>query len=142
MEMIRPGLWLGSFNTIKYASNYIKHVGVSRILNVAHEVDYDLSGFHLCKVPMRDGWESGFDRITHGIQCRNAIDCIGRSSMDRESILVHCAEGKSRSVHVIALWVSQQEGKCYEEVWREIRSYRPCVHEGSFSFRYGVGRDV
>ena len=141
MEMVRQNLWLGSFNTIRYAPTYIKHVGVTQILNVAREVDYELGSFGVIKIPMQDGWEPDFDPVEHVHQCRFALATLRDLTATGESVLVHCAEGKSRSVHVLSLLLSNSPSD-YEKVWAEIRSYRPCVHQGSFSTRYGVPRHV
>lgn len=135
--MIRPRLWIGSMNTIQYAPKYISHVGVQCILNVARECDYRTDKYIL-KIPMIDGWEHDFNAEQHREQTSWAVDYITSVLKTGDSLLVHCAQGKSRSVHVLAKWIESIEGTDYESNWAEILSYRPCVHKESFNTRYAA----
>ena len=138
MEMIRPNLWIGSANTIRYASAYMAHVGIRNVLNVAKEINYRLDGFNCSKLNMQDGWEPGFNRIDFDISVGHAIGLLETYDRINQPTLVHCAEGKSRSVHVLSRYLAHKENVPYENIWHEIRSYRPCVHDRSFDARYGT----
>lgn len=142
MEMIRPNIWIGSMNTIRYAPAYMLHVGIQSVINVAKEAWYERDDFEQFKIPMRDGWEPEFRIDTHFKQCQEAVALLTVLHEQNKKTLVHCAEGKSRSVHVIATYLSSIEEKEYEQLWDEIRSYRPCVHKESFNRRYSISNVV
>jgi hypothetical protein len=141
MEMIRPNIWLGSYSTILHAPDYVRHCGISLILNVALEVNYNFP-IHQIKFPMRDGWEREFSYPAFQRETHRVMANLDHAIVSQHTVLVHCAEGRSRSPHVIAMYLTYKETagsfcrRTYEKYWTEIASYRTEVHRESFLARY------
>jgi hypothetical protein len=137
MEMIRSFLWLGSQNTRKYSSHYIKNVGVTCIVNVARGlVCPTIDGIQEFRFNLLDGYMDGFNATKFNEEVMKIATIIEGLKTQEHTLMVHCHAGQSRAPHVIATYLAVYEGGNYEDYWNEIRSYRTCIHEKSFRMRY------
>ncbi|KAJ3412816.1 Serine/threonine/tyrosine-interacting-like protein 1 [Chytridiales sp. JEL 0842] len=113
-----PTLLVGSsvLPTHPQAPSLLRSLGITHILNLALEIDCPpLPGLTYLKIPMQDNVEQPID-----VPLRQSISFI-RSALSQENtkVLVHCKEGKSRSVVVCVAYL-MQEFKCG---WKEGLEY-------------------
>jgi len=78
--------------------------GVTAILNVAQDLvnprPLYLANITMCHIPLTDGGSNSIEMVALALQCLDALIHQG------EVVLVHCHEGKSRSVGVVAAWLA------------------------------------
>ncbi|WVQ98806.1 hypothetical protein IAU59_005937 [Kwoniella sp. CBS 9459] len=99
-------LYLGPEISSKEEVDYLKRLGIKRILNVAIECDDDAGldlkkGFKYHRIPMRDiVEESG---IAQGM--RESCNILDDARLHSAPTYVHCKAGKSRSVTVVLAYL-------------------------------------
>jgi protein-tyrosine phosphatase len=129
MDLIRPNLYLGDRHDVNFRS--LKDAGITAILNVANEVaSPHQKDFRVCKAGFHDSAQGAKESAPAAAELLNELLDNG------ETVLVHCLRGASRSPHVVALCLSEREGKKYNEVYAEIRGIRPRV------MAYSLGQEI
>ena len=116
---IRDNLFLGGIKDL--VERDLKELGITCILNVASEINDKIKGFILEKEGFGDNWQDA-KRFAPA-----AADLLIDLLQEGKVVFVHCAVGKSRSPHVIALALAKMLDKNYYEVFNEIRELRPQV---------------
>ncbi|WIA28283.1 hypothetical protein OEZ86_010836 [Tetradesmus obliquus] len=125
---VLPGLWLG--NAVAADSHHLlQYLGVTHVVNAAQELQCESAPglFQVHRVAIRDEEEE--DVAAHFMQVQAWIDaalCGGGA------VLVHCHEGKSRSVALLLGYLMLSRQHTLAAALAHIRSVRPeaCPNAG------------
>jgi len=129
MDKIRHNLYLGDKHDARLI--YILKSPITAILNVAEELATEHHrGVISVKSAMRDKADDAI------IKTANIVKDLQNLISQGHTVLVHCKQGRSRSPHVIATYLSIAENKPYEEIYDEIRKIRTCV------LAYSMGQEI
>lgn len=125
MNHIKDNIWIGSSQDAKNLEA-IKAAGITHILNCAEDLDPAFGwkdGITCFHVGLRDDSNSPYLYIA-GVNILNAIR--------GKNVLVHCHEGRSRSVWIVACHLAQDTSTGPKDWVEFIRSRgRDCaVHKG------------
>ncbi|KAF6258122.1 protein-tyrosine phosphatase-like protein [Scenedesmus sp. NREL 46B-D3] len=125
---VLPGLWLG--NAVAADSHHLlQYLGVTHVVNAAQELPLESAPglFQVHRVAIRDEEEE--DVAAHFQQVQVWIDAaLGGGG----GVLVHCHEGKSRSVALLLAYLMISKGHTLAAALAHIRSVRPeaCPNAG------------
>ncbi|KAJ3092624.1 hypothetical protein HK102_005116 [Quaeritorhiza haematococci] len=129
---IMPYLFLGSdaTPTSPTAIEEMKALGVTHILNMAAEVNYE-ARFSTCKdfvikrLPIEDNSEiENLDLVLHeGI----AFIAAAHASSPNAVVFVHCKAGKSRSAMVVLGYLMQHEHMSLQNAYNHVKKQRPDI---------------
>jgi protein-tyrosine phosphatase len=120
MTRIRPNIYLGHEYDAHMDS--INSHRITAVLNVADDLNdplYPVFKVVTVKIGLSDDSNNTSDMIDLSVSVlRNLIDQGHR-------VLIHCRAGMSRSPHILALYLSEIESRDYEDIWKELQSFRP-----------------
>jgi protein-tyrosine phosphatase len=119
MTNILPGLYLGSKNN---ACNMIElvHHQVKYIVNATYEVDnYFLDSFMYKKLHWDD---TPYQKLENMWEI---IDSISKYLEQDQVVLVHCQQGRSRSVSVVIAYLVKFKNMTVEEALKFVQDQRP-----------------
>ena len=118
MNEIEPGLFVGNLDDALAAAKLEAH-GVRSILTLNDFPSRPRPGFDWLCVPMRDG---------PGNPPSLFAEAVASAALLRErsgALLLHCMEGKSRSVVIAALHLSSRSGSTPAEALERVQLGRP-----------------
>jgi len=119
---IRDNLYISG---CKATEDDLKKLGINCILNVADDAKTILtaygSGIQRNTCSFADDTESALKRGAMAVEL--AVDLLNEGKI----LLIHCKVGNSRSPHIAALALSQIEKVSYDQIYEEIRRFRPSV---------------
>jgi len=122
MDKIRNNIYIGNSHDAQHEKAALKAAGITAILNVAWDLTNKTTThneFKMCKVGLVDG---GGNNPTIAA---SAVMVLKGLLEDGHIALVHCHEGKSRSVAVVAsLLVLEKEYRNFDAAHAEIQRYR------------------
>jgi protein-tyrosine phosphatase len=122
MDRIRNNIFIGNSHDAQHEKEALKAAGVTAILNVAWDLTNKTTThneFKMCKVGLVDG--DGNNPLI--ATC--AVMVLKGLLEDGHTVLVHCHEGKSRSVAVVAaLLVLEKECRNFDSAHAEIQRHR------------------
>lgn len=105
MNQITPQIFIGSSRSALDGRS-LKSNGIANILNCAEDLSDQLGwdgGFRVFRVGMADG-------SNNPSLYKSALSVLDAVTSDsNKKILVHCHEGRSRSVYVVACWLVQRK---------------------------------
>lgn len=124
MHQIRPRLWLGNANDRKEQSR--SSSVITAFLTVVGHPDYYNFSYtpHQVSItrPLVDGPGNTQAEFNQAVEYLKLL-------MDQEhSVLVHCAQGISRSTTVMATYLAKVEGKKFYESVEDIKKIRTFVN--------------
>lgn len=116
-----PGLFLGSA-VVADAHHLLRHLGITHVLNATHELlpPPPEAGFVVLQLPLRD-----VDDQAIAPQFDTVLDFVTAAQAAGGSVLVHCSEGKSRSVTLVTAFLMKSEGMTLQAALEHVRSVRP-----------------
>lgn len=119
MTKVRSNLYIGNYDD---AATLRRPSPITAVLNVAADCDdstLDNAQFRHVKVGLTDGPQNPPYMI------ELAMDVLGKFLNCGETVLIHCAAGRSRSPHIAALYLAEIENRTYDAIWQQLRSLRP-----------------
>ncbi len=120
MTEIVPGIWIGNSRDARNAELLRKN-GIKAILNCAVDLAYEMpSEFVQAKVGMVDGPGNPTRSFYIAVQVLSMLKDIG-------PVLVHCHEGRSRSVSVVAAYLTDKEEYSLDDAYNFIAGKRPII---------------
>ncbi len=66
-------------------------------------------------------------RAVHDLWFKPAFEIIDKAVFGGERVLVHCAEGKSRSVALVVAYLMQRFQVSYDDAAAFVKARRPCA---------------
>jgi protein-tyrosine phosphatase len=99
MDWIEPGLAIGNLDDAM-AEVALRDQGIRSVVTLNEFPSYPRSGFEWRCVPLRDGAGNS------AAEYSEALHCVADLHARMPGLLVHCAEGKSRSVVIVALYLA------------------------------------
>ncbi|KAI8470555.1 MAG: hypothetical protein J3K34DRAFT_509307 [Monoraphidium minutum] len=120
---VMPRLFLGGAVAAD-SHHLLVHMGVTHILNATEELLLPpaSAGFEVMRVALRDA--DSEDIAFHFERVRRWLDA---ALADGGSVLVHCHEGRSRSVTLVAAFLMMTAGDDLAAALARIRCVRPCA---------------
>ncbi len=122
MTLIIPYLYLGS----KLNSNNfyeLKSVEVKTIINVAWEViNIQYDEFKYIKYDWDDIYD--FDIL---LDLDKIVDQIHNEITNKNTVLIHCAQGVSRSASVVIAYLIKYNNMNYNEAYAYVKTLRSCI---------------
>ncbi len=105
MNQITPQIWIGSSSDARNAEA-LKAADITHILNVAEDLQAEL------------GWRDGFTHFHCGLRDADndkglyeaALKILAHITASLKKVLVHCHEGSSRSVYIVACHMVREMG--------------------------------
>ncbi|XP_071947783.1 dual specificity protein phosphatase 12-like [Antedon mediterranea] len=122
MDSIRPGLFIGSLDSIKSASN-LADMGIRHVLSIMSSVKPSLSSQEVVHkfVEVDDDLEA--DILQFLPECTEFV----KDGLQKGGILVHCFGGVSRSASVVIAYLMEKECLTVDEALKEVQKIRPAV---------------
>lgn len=117
MDWIAPGLAIGNLEDA-LAHDRLREQGIRSILTVSQFPNLGTSGFVWRFVPLLDGPGNSSNELLR------AVDELAALHTEAPAVLIHCAEGKSRSVLVASLYLSRLERLSLEDAYERVRRTR------------------
>lgn len=149
-DLIRPRFYLGTMADAAYWP-LLKALGITHILNCAIEAQrapppYESHGINYMLVPLYDSVDQAQvlqrQRFRTVRECTKFVSTILKSTNKRNSILVHCVQGLSRSAMIAAAYLMEYEGLDLDRALTEVRTKHPgCLaapHWMSFLYKYNA----
>lgn len=121
---VRPRLYVGSIGAAENIQT-LQKLGVSHILSLGDKDMFSLlistkeAALTNLQVTISD--KASEDLSMHVEACTEFID----EGLSKGGCLVHCFQGKSRSVGIVAAYLMKREGLTYERALETIRIVRP-----------------
>lgn len=103
MDWIEPGLAIGNLEDAM-AHDALQAQGVRSVLTVSGFPSHPRSAFDWRFVPLVDGGGNTAEQFAA------AVDHVVDLHRNKPGLLVHCAEGKSRSVVIVSLYLAGARG--------------------------------
>jgi protein-tyrosine phosphatase len=103
MDWIEPGLAIGNLDDAM-ADTALRDQGIRSVVTLNEFPSYPRRGFEWRCVPLRDGGGNSVADYSE------ALLCVADFHDRMPGVLVHCAEGKSRSVVIVALYLARARG--------------------------------
>jgi hypothetical protein len=120
MHWVEEGLALGSLDDVMNRQRLLE-AGICSILTVSGFPNLACSGFVWRAVPLIDGPRNPPAAIAA------AVAHLAELHQKHAPVLVHCAEGKSRSVLIVSLYLSQRRGISLQQAYAHIKACRQGV---------------
>ncbi len=114
MDWIEPGLAIGNLDDAM-APLALRDAGIRSVLTLSQFPSYPRPGLEWRFLPLKDG--AGNSSREFG----DAIEHLADLHTRHPGVLVHCAEGKSRSVVIVALYLARIRE------WAPERALAQCV---------------
>ena len=108
------------------ASNYnkLKELNIDSIVNVTCELsNYYENDFHYYNILIKDELDSCFDN-----EIENCISFIHEKVTNNKNVLVHCSQGRSRSVTIIAAYLMKYKNLSFEQAYNYIKSKKQIIN--------------
>lgn len=125
-------LYVGSIGSA-YNLKALQHCGITHILCLSDVIKTQYEHhFNYLRVPMKD--QPDFDIAVSMQQCNEFITTAQlhvTAAGDKGKVLVHCYQGKSRSVAVCCAHMMKSTGTKYSEALATIRTVRPIAAPNS-----------
>lgn len=122
MDKIRNNLYIGNSHDAQHNKPALKAAGVTAILNVAKDLTNKTTThneFVMCKVGLIDG------NGNNPTMAASAVMILKSLLEEGHTVLVHCHEGKSRSVAVVSsLLVLEKEFRNFDAAHAEVQRFR------------------
>ncbi len=120
---ITPQLWLGGAPTYDRDYEFIRHQGITAVINIRAERRdetwyYERHGIAHVQYKVPDVEVPDPDTITH------AVDWIRDQLADGRVVLVHCAKGRGRSATLVAGYLMREQGLTFDEARSMMKSQR------------------
>lgn len=123
LDRIVPRLYIGDSHAGRTEQLLIDR-GITVSINVAKDLDDPWMKTVKCvKFGLVDGESSENTPSLYYVAALSALNFIKLG----ESVLIHCHEGKSRSVAIATLVISQKHGLSLEDSFSLIKTFRPQV---------------
>lgn len=120
---IIEGIYLGH---LLNASNYnkLKELNIDTIINVTCELsNYYENDFKYYNILIKDELDSQFNN-----EIENCIDFIHKQISSNKKILVHCSQGRSRSVTIITAYLMKYNNLSFEQAYNFIKSKKKIIN--------------
>lgn len=117
MDWILPGLAIGNIEDAM-GHDDLQREGVRSVLTLNDFPNLRGRGFHWHRVFLHDGPGNAAETLIE------AVDHLERMHREEPPVLVHCAEGKSRSALVVALYVARTTGLALEDAFAVVKAQR------------------
>ena len=118
MDWIDEGLAIGNLDDA-LAHDQLREAGIRSVLTLNEFPTRPRPGFEWICEPMRDGPGNSADRFGR------ALDALATLHANHPGVLVHCAEGKSRSVVIVTLHLARVQGWAPEDAMQHVCTRRP-----------------
>jgi protein-tyrosine phosphatase len=121
MTQVRSNLYIGNYDD---AATLRRPSPITAVLNVAADCDdstLDNAQFRHVKVGLTD------DPQNPPYMIELAVVVLGKLLDCGETVLIHCAGGRSRSPHIASLYLAEIEKRTYDAIWQQLRSLRPKI---------------
>ena len=129
-SQIRKRVWLGDYSNQKDLL-LLKRLGITHILNCAGEIKpvndvYEYIGENnYCQIKLADKVkEIGFNKNNINIAIKFLEETLANNNT---IVLIHCREGKSRSVSFLCAYLMWKEGLSFQGALSDVRSKRYIV---------------
>ena len=118
---VAPRVFLGGAVAAD-ATHLLAHLGVTHVLNATEELlpPPPAAGFAFLRLPLRD--DEAEDVSVH---FERAAAWVDAALAGGGAVLVHCHEGRSRSVALVAAWLMASRGLALREALAAMRAARP-----------------
>lgn len=117
LDWILPDIAVGGIEAA-LDHDRLRDEGVRSILSVNDFPTLSLSEFRWRRIALKDGPGNPPERILEAV---SALEELHRES---PAVLVHCAEGKSRSVLIVTMYVARMRGIHLDEAFEFVKSSR------------------
>lgn len=117
MNSIEPGLAIGNLEDAM-AHVALREQGIRSVLTVSGFPRYPRPGLDWRFAPLYDGGGNSPEQFAE------AIDLVADLRTEQPGLLVHCAEGKSRSVVIVSLYLARVRGWKPERALAHVSSRR------------------
>ena len=135
-DMIRPGLYVGNMADAAYWP-FLKELGITHVINCSVEAQkvapaYESKGIQYLLLPWQDREEEAVNmRRQRFRSLREATQYIKRvlkAKDAKNSILVHCVRGVSRSPAPVCAYLMEYEGLSFDRALSEVQSkHKDCL---------------
>lgn len=120
---ITPQLWLGGAPTYDRDYEFIRHQGITAVINIRAERPdetgyYDRHGIRHVQYKVPDIAVPDPETITAAVDWTRDQIAAGRV------VLVHCAKGRGRSATLVAAYLMRERGMTFEEARSLLKSQR------------------
>jgi protein-tyrosine phosphatase len=125
LNQITENIFIGNSHAALHSRDLLKSLGITAILNVAKDLDnnkLDPQEFSLNKIGLGDGDGNDLEDIG------TALQVLQKLLLNGHKVLVHCHEGKSRSVGLVATYIHLKRPAQFnslDEAEEYIRGHRP-----------------
>lgn len=120
MDWIEEGLAIGNLDDA-LAHDQLRDEGIASVLTLSEFPTRPRPGFEWRCEPMRDGGGNSHERFAL------ALEHLATLHTHHASVLVHCAEGKSRSVVIVALHLARTRAWDAEDALDHVSTQRPAA---------------
>lgn len=127
MNQIRDNIWLSGAN---YTTEQLVENKITAILNVAFDVNDNFQTDMPPEVLSHVKVGLGDYALNKPYMKELAVMALKLMLMNRETVLVHCAAGVSRSVWVLCKALGDLEGKNPRQILEEVQEKRPAALYG------------
>lgn len=117
MDWILPDIAVGSIEDAM-AHDMLRSEGVQSVLTVSDFPTLHGSGFNWRKISLKDGPGNPPEHVV------TAVEALDELRRDAPAVLVHCAEGKSRSVLIVSLYIARLNGIHLEAAFELVKLSR------------------
>ncbi|HET7737132.1 MAG TPA: dual specificity protein phosphatase [Tepidiformaceae bacterium] len=117
MDWIEPGLAVGNLDDAM-AHDMLRESGIKSVLTLNGFPNLAVHGFNWRRVDLFDGPGNSLDTIWE------AVDLLADLHTSDPNVLVHCREGKSRSVLIASLYVARRDRIVFPEAFRMVKASR------------------
>ncbi|KAB7504220.1 Dual specificity protein phosphatase 14 [Armadillidium nasatum] len=126
---VTPWLLLSGARVVR--PSRLKECGVTTVINVTTELpQIYIDGIQVLTIRINDSQSENIKHIFHEIS-----DKLLKLKLKRETVLVHCVAGVSRSPTIILSYLVKHEGFSLQEAFFRLKKIRPIVRPNTNFFR-------
>lgn len=117
MDWIEPGLAVGNLDDAM-AHDELRAAGIKSVLTLNGFPNLAVHGFNWRRVDLIDGPGNALETIWE------AVDHLAELHSNEPNVLVHCREGKSRSVLIASLYMARRDRLVFPDAYRLVKASR------------------
>ncbi len=130
MDWIELGLAIGDLEDAM-AHDLLREQGIRSVLTVSDFPNLSFADFVWRSVPLIDGAGNSMDQLAE------AVGHLAELHAESPGVLVHCAEGKSRSVVIATLYLAASKGWTLTEAFTHVKTRRAVADPDDNLWRLG-----
>lgn len=130
MDWIELGLAIGDLEDAM-AHEELREQGIRSVLSVSNFPNLSFADLVWRAVPLIDGAGNSIDQLAE------AVDHLAELHAESPGVLIHCAEGKSRSVVITTLYLAASKGWTLTEAFAHVKTRRAVADPDDSLWRLG-----